>query len=82
MDFIEEVLSKSYKSNKVKWFASIIAIIFFYIYGGINFILFHNLDQYVMVSTMLMGTIIACILGYTLGQRLGKKLFKKKENKF
>jgi len=81
MDFIEEVLSKSYKSNKVGCLSSILALIFFYIFGVINFILFRD-SGYVMIPMMLIGTIIPPILGYTLGEKLGKKLFKKRKISF
>ncbi len=77
MDFIEEVLCVSSRSNKRDLFSSVLALIFFFSFNIFSIIFFSSSEYFIFI--FFLGIVISPIIGFILGFKLFRIFFR--ENK-
>lgn len=75
MDFIEDVLNMSFNSKRKDSFSSFMALIFFFAFGILSFILFNSSKHYILIFCI--GLFIAPLIGFLLGCKISSIIFKK-----
>ena len=74
MEYIEEILGKCKRDDKIAFIASIMAIIFFFSIEPIIIIYFSDLEYILLI--LFLGIIVMPIIGYMFGMKLGNMLTK------